>query len=624
MTKHWLEKLLGILLIGFLFFSRFFYLNQIPATLTHDEMVYAIQAKSFALQGTTLDQRQHFWDLKPVHIMYAEWPAQVMTLGMLVSHNPLVSAHLVSALMGVTLPILLAWLTWNIWRQKDAALAVFAVMVFSPLFWQMSRISYDSFFSVWFYVLAGALLTTKKRSWMLASIPVFIVGFFQYQGFKLLLVPWIGFLLLLQMSQESWQWKKVKSHLWEYKYQLAILLIGGVLMLLYGLVLLPNQGASSRLSHVIFTDETALAETVNTERRLSLNNPFTQFASNKAITIGNFMLERLLGVFDPNMLLMIIEPNVSGFSVWTHGVFYWVEMGLFLAGIGGLLAHRKTRWSGVLLLVGLLTFCLPALINSGSEWYLLRSMFSYLILTWIAGWGLAFVWHQKFIRWLVVAVYMVNILNFSYDYWFRYPIISLDWGNFDERVLAHYIDLSQQANPDLPVIVYGDEPEYDYWSYLFYNGKLTKETKDEIAESMQQYQPYVSNEAEYALGNVTFSSFCAPHDAVGMYRDVEQSPGIIIVRRNHKTCAISEEQKKSEEAAALLPKVEGLNEWQMPVLSISAVLDSGGRMEIYGDEICHDLATTYVDLKSLNQLNIESQSKNVFCGNWIKNLGLVR
>ena len=613
------EKLLFIFLLLFLLWSRLFKLDQIPATLPHDEMVYAIQAQSFVLQGKTLDQSQSFFSLKPSHVMYAELPAQVMSLGFLFSQNSLLATHLTSVLMGLSLPFLMAFLVWFLWKRKDLAKSTFVVFVLSPLFWQMSRLSYDAFYGLWFYVAAGVLFV--KRDWraVLLSLPLFALGFFQYQGFKLLLVPWMGFLLLLLVAQEklAWSWSDLVVLAKKFKIQLLVLFLALGLMLYYGLVMLPSQGAASRLSSVIFSETEYLSQVVNDERRLSLSGPLSSLMSNKVTAIGLFILQRLAGVFNPVTLLLLIEPNVSGFSVWTHGVFYWLEIVLFFVGLAGLLVKKKLRLAGAILLLGVLILCLPALINSGGEWYLLRSMFSYLVMTLLAAWGLVFLWRQKFMRLLLVGAYSLSVLNFTYQYFYRYPVISLDWGNFDERVLARYISLYQEKYPDQKITVYGPEPEYDFWSYLFYSHLLTSETKDEIGEAMRRYVPFINNEAEYRFGQVSFSSFCAPHDLEILTKyqvENKANQDLLIVRQGHKTCPVDEYNRPVE--AKTLQKV--------PSLSISAVLDSGERMKIYGDELCGDFASTFIHVQSLKQLDVEKQDQAQFCGLWIKNLKLVK
>jgi hypothetical protein len=67
-----------IVIFVFTLFTRFWLLDRLPVSLVHDETVYAAQAKSFAVQGTTLNQAIPWWSLQPVHPFYAELPSVVM------------------------------------------------------------------------------------------------------------------------------------------------------------------------------------------------------------------------------------------------------------------------------------------------------------------------------------------------------------------------------------------------------------------------------------------------------------------------------------------------------------------------------------------------------------------
>lgn len=602
------EIIFGIFFTIFLVWSRLWHIDQVPATLTHDEMVYAIQAKSFALQGTTLSGEQPWWSVKPVHPMYAEWPAQVMSLGFFIGDTPLLSAHIVSAIMGIAFPFIVASLVFSVWKRKDVAIATWVVFIFSPLFWQMSRLSYDAFFSVWFYVLAGALFIKKDAKSVFASIPFFILGFFQYQGFKLLLLPWMLFLLLLVLSTRIKKINKneVFNQLKAHKYQLIVSLLGLCGTLFYGIHLLPQQEANMRLSSLIFNNTDYLSQIVNTERRLSLQNPFLNTASNKITAVLLFMLQRLVGVFDFNLLLVSIEPNVSGFSVWTHGVFYWIELFFLSIGLSILSFQRKTRASGILLVLGILTLCLPALINTSSEWYLLRSIFSYFLMSIGASWGLVYVYTKKHLKLLVVIIYAVSVANFSYNYWYKYPVISLDWSNFDERVLARYLVLQTSHHPENKIVVYSSEPEYDYWSFLFYGNHLENADLQDIATQMRTYPPYVSKSASYTYGAIEFTNTCVPPEET-LQAQSQTHNTLSIVRTTHNTCP---------ENDTLLSDL--VDKHDVKIKTISAVLDSGGRLKIIGDTICDGSTTSFVYLQSLSELQVEKQSTEEFCKNWIK------
>lgn len=607
-------------LLFFLLWSRLFMLHQLPATLTHDEMVYAIQARSFLLQGTTLDQTQSWLSLRPSHPMYAELPAQVMMLGFWLSDHPLLATHLTAAIMGILLPFLMALLAWQIWKRTDLSAAIWVVFVLSPLFWQMSRVSYDAWYGLFFYVLGAVLLLSQRRSFVFLSMAVFTLGFFQYQGFKLVLFPWVMLILALRIVADQSTWSKAK--LWQslralgWRWLVPLFALG--LMAVYGFILLPQTSTEDRLESFIFTDTAYLSQMVNDERRLSLHSPWSSLMSNKVTATLLFMLNHLLGVLNPVTLLLLIEPNVSGFSVWTHGVFYWFEVVLMFLGLALLVVRRAHRLAGVLIFIGVLTLCLPALVNTGNPWYLLRSLLSYLLLTLLAGWGLFALWRVRGMRLLVLFAYLLSVINFGYQYFYRYPIISLDWGNFDERVMARYLAFVQEQEPDREIIVYGPEPDYDFWSYLFYTNQLTTENKDMIATSMQTNPPF-SKEAVHQIGKVTFSSYCAPNDPtmVATYggADAAKQP-LLIVRKDHKVCPIDAANTYDAQANAAR---KGL-----PSLAIPAVLDSGVRLDIYGDRVCAPHATTFVHVQSLKQLNIEAQDLAAFCQLWIKNPDLVQ
>lgn len=636
-TKNWqaIHWIAAITFALFLLWSRFWALDRLPATMPHDEMVYAVQAQSLVLQGRSLDQSQSWWGLKPQHVMYAEWPALVMAPGFLVTDNPLLATHFVSALMGITLPFTLASIVWSLWKRRDVSIATAVVVTLNPLFWQMSRLSYDAFYSLWFYIAAGALLTRNKWYTVALSVPLFFIGFFQYQGFKLLLAPWIAFLLAIMFFNSSpaklWtkkQLPKLLKNIWALR-GVGVLLAGAfALTLYYGIVLLPQQSSVSRLNKLIFTDTDRLSAIVNTERRLSLDNPVAAIASNKGTATLYFMLDRLLGAFDPKLLLMSVEPTVSGFSVWTHGVFYWLEVILFFTGLGILMSKQERRWGGIVYVAGILTLCLPALINSGNEWYLLRCMLSYLLILPVVAWGVTGIWSLGRGWQLALAlVYAVSIMNFTYHYWNRFPIISLDWGNFDERIVANYIGHHHAAYPDTAITVFSDEAEYMFWSYLVYNNALNKENADEVAAQMRATPPYTAR-GTYTVGNITFTSYCAPQDPFSEQGKVTE-PQLWIVRQLHNTCPGSEWRKHtvgldpSTDFKAPLPTLIP-GDQRAPVLSFLAVLDSGERFRVYGNQLCSADAGTFIRVDSLDSLRVEQQDAQTFCQQWIRNQALVR
>lgn len=627
-----LKKSLWLLVIGFLVFSRLFILNLVPATLPHDEMVYAIQAKSYQVQGTTLNQLHRPWMISPFDAMYAELPATIMTLGFLLSSNPLVGAHLASALMGISIPFVLAWLFYGLWQRKDVAIGIGIVAVFNPLLWQMSRLGYDTWYSLWFYLLGASLLvqSNKKLQWL--SLLIFGLGFFNYQGFKLLLFPWILIVVGLKISANqplptfNHFIVSLKKHLTNSQSlvkkiktwlpQICAVILALLMTLYYGLVLLPKQaGVSERLNKTIFSDTEKIAQLVDLERRQTFVSPLLTLYTNKASVTLNFMLDRLANAFDLNLLFLQVEPAVSGFSVWVHGLFYWIEGILMIVGIVWLFSQPKLRINGVLLLIGVVGLCLPTLINSGSEWHLLRTMLSYTLLVVFAGIGLAWVLKHRLVLLIVLPLYAIAIGNFTYIYFYRYPVISLDWGNYHERLVARYVSLLTEHRPDVKISVHVGQPDYYYWSYLLYSNRLTAETKDQIAQDALLNESVTVQ--TFKIDNVIFTSGC----------EVEPNIDVMIAETSFEYCkselANFDHAMTGRASTDITP-----TEPERPSRSfnsIVAIMDSGQKLYILDDQLCQGkklksyvFPTTYADI------DVEKLDADQFCLNWISDQSIVK
>jgi len=582
----------GVFLIIFLFWSRFYQLDILPASLTHDETIYAAQAKSYTLQGASLTQSHHPWSLKPIHPMYAEWPTTVMSLGFLVSNNPLWATHFSSALMGVLMPFIFGWLLWGIWKNKQLAIIGVIIAATSPLVWQFSRLSYDTFYSVFFYLAGGAIYTNLKGKQRWWSLFLFVIGFFQYQGLKLLLVPWVGLLFLLKFSS----FKKIKTHI----FKPAGLIAGAtiILSLIYGLILLPNQKTNNRLSKTIFFDSETITKQVNTDRRLSLISPWQKYITNKFTQSGWFMVDRFVGAFNPNLLFRYGEPNTSGFAVWTHGIFYLIDAVLMLLGVVAILARKKTRWRGWLILLSVVIFSIPNLINTMSEWHLPRTFLAYTILLVLISWGGWFIWQNKFWRWVMSSVYLISIAHFGYQYFYRYPVTHLDAGTWDERIAATYAGLAQSEQE---VWIYSDTPEMTFYNYLLYENLITTKNLTAIKNTISINQDQQNK--HYSLDKVSVTNDCV---------DVTQNK-IHVWKVGHSFCKSEEENDEASFAKEEATKSDRL--------TIPAALDSGEAYRIYGDTICQQYELPqFVHLQDIQDLNLNQMTQQQFCQKWITDL----
>lgn len=610
----------------FLIFTRLYLLASIPGSLPHDELVYASQARSFVRTGKTLDGLQPWYALSPVHSAYAEWPTMLIAPGFMFFSDPMVASHATSAFMGITLPLLLGLLTYFIWKEKWVSVTLTLLVIASPLHWQLSRVGYDAWYSYWWYVVGGLILVApflgkntskglpKISQWakVLAILPL-TIGFFQYQGFKLLLLPWVAFILALFISSNSYKeltqllqliWnKKWLAHkniqnitqqalllLKSYLPELVVAIFALSLTLFYALVLMPSQGVGERLKSTVFSDTTLHEDfqfQVNTERRLSLSSPVDSFMSNKYVSTNTFLLKRLTGAFDLRSLFIAQDASVSGFAVWSHGLFYWMDAIAIMLGLAYLMTNPKRRFSGILMLGAILVLSTPALINTQSEWYMLRMVLSYAIVLWLAAWMIKLIGSSKILVSGFIFLYIVGVLNFSYHYFYRYPVLSLDWSNFDKRIIAEYVwRIQAKTGADTPIIIYNSEPEAVFFALIAY--ARSNDIVDLVEKTGQKH----TNTGFYTLGSITIQQAC--------WDGALPENGIAIVQ-NTQPC-------------------EGVGrpaDW----ITIPAVLDSGERHAIYGDVVCKGLELkSFVHLQSATDLRLPALSDQEFCQNWLTNL----
>lgn len=600
------------LVIVFGLISRFLFLDHLPVGLVHDESVYAAQAKSIALTGTTLDKQQSWRSLQPVHPYYAELPATVMAPAFWLSDRPLLASHGMSAFLGVLLPLVMAWLTFGIWRSLKLSLLVAVVTLANPLLWQFSRLSYDALFSVFFYLLAAAVLVNNQGWWRLLSLPFFVVGFFQYQGLKLVLIPFVIGILLLQILEQQpltnfsllkW-WRSFKKKYWsELPAFLAVVSFAVLLTVYYGLVMLPAQDLEGRTSKVIFKDD-SLAQIVDTRRRLSLDSPLTSIMTNKPSETALFMISRASRAFSPSLLFVTGEVPISLFAVTTHGIFYLVDFGLILLGGYALLKDRSRRGQLLVILGMILILALPTYINTQSEWHLLRTQLSYTMIIFLIGWGWWKLTSFRALFLVVAAIYLISILNFSYQYFYRYPLTSADRANIAERVIAAYINLVKEANPGQEIWIYTRAPEHLFYNYLVFSNSINQSTVDQIASELSKIR---KNKAlELSLAGVTFSNGCVP-----AFTPAHQTH---LFDQHFPTCF--EEERFDDEQSSI--------EVNTQTISVPVVSDSGERYRIRGDSLCDlDEMPFFPNIKSRNQLKIEQMGARELCQTWLMDLSKV-
>lgn len=568
-----IAQLAWLLLVLLLLLSRFSFADQFPAALTHDELVYAAQAKAISITGKTLDQKYFPWSMQPLHPMYAELPGVFMTPFFWIFSNPLLATRGLSLLLGILFPFVIGWFFYEWFKSKKIAYVSLLLASVNPLLWQMSRLMYDAPYSVFFYLLGGALFLRSKSKIMLTfSFFALFVGFMGYQGYKLLFVPW---LLLLIWKKNQMTFKKMSKNTQFFGVTCLLLFV------FYVLVLLPNQQVDNRFNNTIFSDIDYLTTQVNEERRLTVQNPFMQIFSNKFTAVIKFMVEKFVNAFNANIVFWAGESAQSKFAVWGHGWFYVVDFLILIVGLISLGYNKKFLKPGLGLLLFIAVATVPSIVNSGNSWYLLRMFFPNILLLGILSIGFIQLAKYRFVLIFLICMYAVSVAYFGYYYYYRYPILGQNTGYLSERVIIDYIDRVRQTDKEIPISIHTVDVPVMLWSYIVYSDIYTNETAPEIAQ--------FSGKDEIHINNISITTKCA----------IPTQPGIVINEAWRTPC-------------------DNVDTTSLQPLSIPSIVDNGTYWNIYNDSMCKENANRpYIEVTTMNDFNLEEQSNEKFCNQWL-------
>lgn len=566
MTKLNVPEKIVIGTIGiFLLVSRLAYSSFTTPSLTHDETIYAANAHSLANTGRDLTGRVSYFSLKPIHHMYAEYPASLMSLFFRLFDNPIVATHAFSILISITLPFVIAWIMHSLFKNRKLSLISIAVIALSPLNWQFSHLAYDSYFSLFFYLLGTAVYLYYPGKKLIWSIPLFFIGFFNYQGYKLLLFPLTICLYLYKTNTSN---RSSQNH-----STMLLPLFALILSLFYGLILLPKQDSFSRLSQTIFSDEAIKSQITHQKTILSLAPNLGRIFANKYSSISFLAFDHLFASFNPGMMFMFGEPSASGFAVWSHGFFYLIDLPLILYGLFMLASHKKYRPQALLVAGFFFIGLIPPITSTISNWYLLRTLFSYFVL--LLPISLALFHSLKHPRLFVILaiIYALSSVNFAYQYYFRYPLYRSDQAELHERIAVEY---AMRVGEDQKIIVYDDEPHYLYQTHLLFGKEYNQDIK------IDSY-----NQTVYRIKNVTYTNECQS----------ESNGEVVMVSNIFDPC--------KEHIASVSAQIK-------------SPIDSGTKYFIHNDQLCRNQTLErYIRISHLNQLSFTNISNDEFCARWI-------
>jgi hypothetical protein len=590
MRCRWQLIVLTILIFLIALWTRLFLLSSIPTVFSHDEMGYVINALSVALTGTGKTGIWQALSLTPVEAHLAELPALFIAPFFHLVANNLVAARLVFVLMSLTLPIFIAGICLILSKSKKAAYLSLVIALFNPWLWQNGRLAFDASFSLWFYVLGIFLFLRKNNAWRLLSLLPFFLGFYCYQGFKILL-PFIGIALVLFSFWQAKQVKDVKKPLF---LNLIFIFSIFLLFIFYLTCQLPQQAASlNRIdSQLLLPGSEQIATIVNQERRLTLSSIWNQFFINKYTQFIKEMFNKLLYAFGSRELFFEINASGTSFAVWNHGIFYLLDAVFLLLGL--LVFLKKKNYASLALLGAFILIGTLPVLMTNSLWLFFRSAFiiPFFLIFIGVGWLKIAQFNRKLFI-LCSLIYVVSMINFAFNYFYRYPLFASEGIFFSPRIVADY---ARRVPVDHKLVVFDHEPDFVFTSYIFYNELFNQESAAMIQKIYQS--------KNYELQNVAFHS-CVPND-------LEPEKNVTyIFAVDVDYCEQKSQVEENVLAAEFL--------YQAPLLYIKQIKDSGDNYVIYQDHICenYEQLNNFINPQSLNTFAFASLSNDSFCQNWL-------
>lgn len=576
---------LSLIQWAFIFFainiiSKSLLIDTIPTIITHDEMYYATEAKALVTTGSDVTGTWKPWSLSPANPIYAELTGVLQSVGFfLFPNNPLVALRFMPILLGSTIPLSLAWIGYSLIQRKKLFILTLLLATCNPWIFQFSRMGFDSIFSTALYLAGLAFLLQEKRSYQLVSIPLLFVGFFQYQGHKIVLMPLVALTLgYLFIRQTGWSLKKMKE-LPKQKLLTPFL----ILLIVIGitasyLIRLPSLQSSDRVNELAILDSQSLTEDVDAWRRLSLESPLLYLFENKITVLLFDSVKRLISSFDLKWLFIEGNARIDTFAVTRFGFFHFLDLILLVAGLTALISKKSYRSAALFLFLVTLVGTLPSVLKSEDVWLTFRGAFTMMGILLIVSVGsfelLSKLSFKKSL--LILCSYLLLTLPFFYTYFFNYPVTTTKDTFLYNRVLANYAQRVAERN----IAVVTLTPRVLFDSYLVYNNLITEEHIPAINTA------YLTE--TFTLNNIQMTQEC--FDPAITYGDAT-----IIVDRRMNICVTAS-------ISAYKPPIE-----------LSSIIDSGAQYDVYNDTLCDN--PTLPEYISVNRdfLRLEKLSNEAFC-----------
>lgn len=427
----------AVLIVAFSF--RIYKITSIPPSLNWDETSIGYNAYSILKTG-----RDEWGEFMPVHLKsFGEYklPAQIYASIPAIAIFGLneFGVRITPVVYGTLTVLLLYLLVQEMFRKKEISLISAFFLAVSPWHIQLTRGSFESSFSLFWFVL-GALFLVKglqKPKWIIASMVPFVISVYTYNTARVF-TPM--FLFVFYLINAKYLIKNLKYAL-----------LGFLTFVILALPIVPfvlSGDASARYKLVSITDDKGLIPRIEERRNLSkLPAVVTKLIHNRYTYNTFYFTQNYIAHFTPDFLFI----NGAGHRqhhVQGVGELYWIQAPFLLYGLY-LLIKRKDQSLKILLPWLFLSF-VPVSMTNDSIPNALRTLIAVPVYQILTAVGLLAIWETTKSRRqktslliIVVILFLINFGIYLNNYFIKYPInYSRDW-QYGNKQVVEYIKNNQ-------------------------------------------------------------------------------------------------------------------------------------------------------------------------------------
>jgi 4-amino-4-deoxy-L-arabinose transferase-like glycosyltransferase len=436
MTKNNFNRLILILVIAVAFFLRIYKITSIPPSLNWDETSIGYNAYSIMLTG-----KDEWGQFLPLHFKsFGEYklPAQIyasIPAIYLFGLNEF-GIRITPVLYGTLTVLLLYFLTQELFKKKSISLISSFLLAVSPWHIQLTRASFESSFSLFWFLLGVWLLIKglKVKKWIIISMVPFVISVYTYNTARIFTPLFLFVFYLLN----------IKFFLENFKY-LAFSFLTFVVLASPIIPFVLSGDAAARYKLVSITDDKGLIPRIEERRNLSrLPMAVTKLLHNRYTYNTYYFSKNYLAHFTPSFLF-IDGAGHRQHHVQGVGELYWIQAPFLLFGLY-LLIKRKDNSLKILLPWLFLAF-VPVSMTNDSIPNALRTLIAVPVYQIFTAVGIyEFVKLKKYtkiILGLSVVLFSINFGIYLNNYFVKYPInYSRDW-QFGNKQAVEYIQKNQ-------------------------------------------------------------------------------------------------------------------------------------------------------------------------------------